>query len=62
MTHQARQVEVFYRFACKSCGFARQTKDKARIPDKYCPGCCYPKDLAGHIYRPEPQDGEELDG
>lgn len=60
MTEPRREPEIFYRFACKSCGFVRQTKEKARIPE-YCPGCCYPKELAGHVYRDEPKIGEDYD-
>ena len=60
MTEPQRIPEVFYKFACKSCGFVRQTKDRSRIPD-YCPTCAYPKDAAGHVYRREPEDGHDLD-
>lgn len=59
---QKGEVEIWYRFRCSACGFQRQTREKARSEQKYCPGCCYPKDLAGHVYRREPEDGEELDG
>ncbi len=51
---------IYYRFKCHACGLARETKDKARIPD-YCPSCGYPRDRAGHLYRAEPRDGEALD-
>ncbi len=55
------EVEVWHRYHCKACGFDRVTKNRERIPT-HCPTCCYPKDQAGHVYRREPRDGEELDG
>jgi ribosomal protein L37E len=53
-------AEIWYRFRCSACQFERQSRDRARIPD-YCPACGYPKEQAGHVYRAEPRDGEDLD-
>lgn len=58
---QIQYPPVFYRFRCSACGFVRQSRDKERAQVTHCPGCCYPKELAGHVYRREPEDGESLD-
>lgn len=62
MTTQRALPEVWYRFACKVCRFVRQSRDRERAQLEHCPGCGYPKELAGHVYRREPQDGDDLDG
>lgn len=62
MTHPQRgNVEIFYRWACKACPFVRQSRDRERTQLDHCPNCGYPKELAGHVYRREPRDGEDLD-
>jgi hypothetical protein len=53
-------TEIFYRFKCHACDHTREVRSRDAVPD-YCPLCSYPKDRAGHLYRPEPQDGEALD-
>ena len=60
MTHPSPSPTIVYRFLCRACGFKRETRE--RDGTERCPLCAYPKDAAGHVYRREPEDGEELDG